>query len=129
MTDSNEIQYLSPLQRGQGWRARKGPQSPNTSGFRATGFRILLEPAAVEETTESGIILVAKTIDKEKSVGVICRVVEIGWDAWADKSTDFCDVGDKVLVGQYTGKFHTSEKDGKEYRFVADLDILSTLED
>jgi co-chaperonin GroES (HSP10) len=117
-------------QRGEaGWRAEKGPQGSNESGLRATGHRLLLATMEVEEVSPGGIIYAKKTVDKEKTAAVVCRVVEIGHDCWRDKVADFCQVGDRVLVGMYTGKFHTSEKDGKEYRFVADLDIISPLED
>ena len=58
----------------------------------------------------------------------MATVVEIGQDCWFDKSTDYCAVGDKVLVGQYTGKFHKSLLDGKEYRFVNDTDIITPVE-
>ena len=50
-----------------------------------------------------------------------------GYDAWADKATDFCQVGDRVLVGKYTGMFSTSPVDGKRYRFINDLDIITPL--
>ena len=117
------IEYLHP-----GWRTEnKGPNPDNKSGFRATGHRILLVPEKVEEKTQSGIILAAKTVHAEEQIAVICTVLEIGPDAWADKSTDYCDVGDRVLIGQYVGKFHTSPVDGQKYRFVSDLDIISPL--
>lgn len=110
-----------------GWRGRKGPQAGNTSGFRATGHRLLLLPDPVETKTESGIVLTAKVIDQDRSKGVWATVLEIGCDAWSDKSTDYCDVGDRVLIGEFTGKFHTSPRDGQEYRFVNDLDIITAL--
>jgi co-chaperonin GroES (HSP10) len=113
------------LFRPKGWRADKGPQRSNTSGLRATGHRLLLLEAPAEEVTSGGIVLARKTVDKEKIRQVVCTVVEIGHDAWSDKSTDFCDVGDKVLVGEYTGKLHESHLDGKSYRFLNDLDVIS----
>lgn len=122
-------EQLKPSLRPAGWRAAKGPQAENTSGFRATGHRLLLVSEAVEETTAGGIVLAKATIDKERSANVYATVVEIGHDAWADKSTDYCGIGDKVLIGQYTGKFEVSPRDGKEYRFVTDLDIISTVEE
>ena len=116
--------YLEP-----GWRAPlKGPNPENKSGFRATGHRILLVPEEVEKKTASGIVLVDKTVHAEQQRAVVATVLEIGPDAWADKSTDYCKVGDRVLIGQYVGKLHESHIDGKTYRFVADLDIISPLE-
>lgn len=110
-----------------GWRARKGPVDSNKSGFRACGHRVLLSPEVVEEKSSGGIVLVSKTVDAEKQRAVICTVLEIGHDCWSDKSTDYCQVGDRVLIGTYTGKFHESPVDGKEYRFVMDTDIITPL--
>jgi co-chaperonin GroES (HSP10) len=115
--------YLQP-----GWRAAlKGPNPENKSGFRATGHRILLVPEVVEKKSAGGLLLVEKTVNAEEQIAVIATVLEIGPDAWSDKSTDYCQVGDRVLIGQYVGKFHTSPIDGKKYRFVADLDIISPI--
>lgn len=115
-------------ERIKGWRAAKGPQVSNTSGFRATGHRILLSIDAVEETTTSGIVLPKKAVKAEQDQAVVATVIEIGYDAWSDKSTDYCDVGDRVLIGQYAGKFHESPVDGKVYRFLNDLDVISPLD-
>lgn len=115
--------YLQP-----GWRAAlKGPNPENKSGFRATGHRILLVPEVVEKKSAGGLLLIEKTVNAEEQIAVIATVLEIGPDAWSDKSTDYCQVGDRVLIGQYVGKFHTSPIDGKKYRFVADLDIISPI--
>lgn len=111
-----------------GWRAGKGPMPHNVSGFRATGHRLLLLSEEVEEVSPGGLILTKKTVDKERVANTRAKVIEIGHDCWSDKSTDFCAVGDMVLVGQYTGKFETGA-DGKEYRFVTDLDIITTIEE
>ena len=110
-----------------GWRAAKGPISTNESGFYATGHRVLLLGDVVEEKTESGIILQRKTVEAEQNISVWATVVEIGCDAWADKSCDFCEVGDRVLVGKYTGMFCESSVDKKIYRFINDLDIITPL--
>lgn len=112
----------------KGWRSAKGPVAENKSGFRATGHRLLLLPDPVEKTTESGIIITEKTVMQDEAKCVIATVIEIGQDAWSDKSTDFCAVGDRVLIGEYVGKLHTSLVDGKRYRFVNDLDIITPLD-
>lgn len=121
-TDREAIYYLH-----KGWRAHKGPQDSNKSGFRATGHRILLKPFEVEQKSAGGIVLVEKTVNQEEQAAVIAIVVEIGNDAWNDKVNDFCQVGDKVLIGMYTGKFHVSPVDGIKYRFVQDLDIITPI--
>lgn len=126
--EAQKIEANKPVNRRQGWRAVKGPQKDNTSGFHATGHRILLLPDVVEEKSAGGIVLVSKTQKAEQDHAVIATVIEIGYDAWTDKSTDYCNVGDRVLIGQYTGKFHESPVDGKLYRFVQDLDIISPID-
>ena len=110
-----------------GWRAAKGPSPENKSGFCATGHRVLLRCEDVEEVTVNGIILPKKAVDAEKNKSVWAEVVEIGPDSWCDKSADYCEVGDRVLVGLYTGIFRNGPHDDKEYRFVNDLDIISRL--
>jgi co-chaperonin GroES (HSP10) len=110
-----------------GWRTEKGPVPSNKSGFRATGHRVLLLCDTVEEKTASGIVLPTKAVDAEKNKSIWATVIEIGPDAWSDKCADYCEVGDRVLVGLYTGMFRTGPHDGQEYRFVNDLDIISPL--
>jgi len=116
-----------PAQMELGLGVPKGHTGWRKSGFSATGHRLLLEPEATETSTESGIILASKTVAQDKARCVWATVLEVGHDAWSDKSTDFCEVGDKVLVGEYTGKFHISPVDGKEYRFINDLDVITPL--
>lgn len=112
-----------------GWRARKGPQAENKSGFRAVGHNVLLLPDETKKYSEGGIELIEKTVEAEKNHAVWAVVVEIGPGCWGDQVADYADVGDRVLVGQYTGKFHESPVDGKTYRFLKDLDVISPLVD
>jgi co-chaperonin GroES (HSP10) len=118
---------IAPAVGELGWRGPKGPYAGNLSGFRATGHRVLLLADPVEEKTSGGIILQSKTVQAEENLAVWATVVEVGHDAWADKSTDYCQVGDRVLIGQYVGKFHDSPVDKRRYRFVNDLDIITPL--
>jgi co-chaperonin GroES (HSP10) len=119
------VSKLPPELRKQGWRGLKGPMPSNGSGFHATGHRLLLVSTEVETVSAGGIVLAQKTVDKERSANVFATIVEVGYDAWSDKTTDYAGVGDKVLVGQYAGKFHVSPLDGKEYRFLSDLDVIT----
>ncbi len=119
--------FYAKVKGTHGWRAHKGPQASNQSGFRATGHRLLLLPDPAETTTAGGIVLTTKIVAQDEAKCVWATVLEIGCDAWSDKSTDFCDVGDRVLIGEFTGKFHTSPRDSKRYRFVNDLDIITPL--
>jgi co-chaperonin GroES (HSP10) len=116
-----------PTERKQGWRAEKGVHQANTSGFHAQGHMLLLLERPVETVTSSGIVIPEAVADKERTRATVARVVEIGHDCWTDKTTDYCEVGDDVLIGMYVGKLQRSDVDGQMYRFVKDLDIIATV--
>ena len=109
------------------WRTFKGPHPGNTSGFRACGHNLLLLPEQIQETSAGGIVFITKTQEAEKNHQVWATIVEIGPGCWDDQAHDFAEVGDKVLIGQYVGKFHKSEVDGLEYRFIKDMDVITPL--
>ncbi len=112
----------------EGFRTKKGYNEGNKTGLHAIGTMVLLQPLPVETKTESGLLLAPSVAMNERNRGVICKVIEIGPGCWTDQEHDFCEVGDWVLVGTYVGKFQKSYIDGKEYRLVRDLDILTFVE-
>ena len=82
---------------------------------------ILLKQTEAEETTASGIILATTT--KEKPA--IYEVVAAG-PGTKDVAVTVA-VGDKVVVGKYTGS--EIKLDGEEYKFVKQDDILAVVTD
>ena len=82
---------------------------------------ILLKAAEAQETTASGIILATTT--KEKPA--IYEVVAAGPGTKDVEVT--VKVGDKVVVGKYTGS--EIKLDGEEYKFVKQEDILAVVTD
>ena len=82
---------------------------------------ILLKQTEAEETTASGIILATTT--KEKPA--IYEVVAAGPGTKDVEVT--VKVGDKVVVGKYTGS--EIKLDGEEYKFVKQEDILAVVTD
>ena len=78
---------------------------------------ILLKSAEAEATTSSGIILATTT--KEKPA--IYEVMSAGPDVKEVK------VGDKVVVGKFTGS--EIKLDGVEYKFVKLEDVLAVVTD
>ena len=86
--------------------------------------KVVLKSAAVEETTKSGILLTGSAKEKPQ----MSEVVAVGPGGIVDgkevKMT--VKVGDKVIVGKYTG---TEVKlDGEEYSIVSQSDILAIVE-
>ena len=81
--------------------------------LRPTADNIVLKQTEAEETTSSGIILA--TTAKEKPA--IYEVMSAGPDVKEVK------VGDKVVVGKFTG--NEVKLDGVDYKFVKLEDVLA----
>ena len=84
----------------------------------------MLKAAEAEETTKSGILLAGSAKEKPQ----MSEVVAVGPGGLVDgkeiKMT--VKVGDKVIVGKYSG---TEVKiDGEEYSIVSQSDILAVVE-
>jgi len=89
--------------------------------LRPMADNVLLKATEAEETTSSGIILA--TTSKEKPA--IYEVVAAG--EGTKDVTMTVKVGDKVVVGKYTGS--EIKLDGVEYKFVKQDDILAVVLD
>ena len=85
--------------------------------LRPTADNIVLKQTEAEETTTSGIILATTT--KEKPA--IYEVMSAGPEVKEVK------VGDKVVVGKFTGS--EIKLDGVEYKFVKLEDVLAVVTD
>lgn len=87
--------------------------------------RVLIKTLEAEETTKSGFILAASAQEKPE----ISEVIAVGPGGVVDgeKVEMYLKVGDKVIVGKYSG---TQVKvDGVEYSIVKQSDILAIVED
>lgn len=86
--------------------------------------RVVLKQFKAEEKTRSGIILAASAQEKPE----MYEVVEVGPGGLVDGKEVVMTVavGDRVIVGKYTGT--TVKVDDEEYSIVKQGDILATLE-
>ena len=86
--------------------------------------RIVLVQRAAEEKTQSGIFLTASAQEKPE----IYEVVEVGPGGVIDGNEVKMEVavGDKVLVGKYSGS--KIKLDEQEYTIVRQSDILAIVE-
>ena len=87
--------------------------------------RVVVKPVEAEEKTKTGIILTAASQEKPQ----IAQVVAVGPGGLVDgkEVVMTLKVGDKVIIGKYTG---TEVKlDGTEYTIVSQSDILAVVED
>ena len=86
--------------------------------------KVVLKSAQVEETTKSGILLTGRAKEKPQ----MSEVVAVGPGGLVNgkEVVMTVKVGDRVIVGKYTG---TEVKiDGTEYTIVSQSDILAIVE-
>ena len=92
--------------------------------LRPLADRVVLKQNAAEERTSSGIFLTASAQEKPE----VYEIVEVGPGGTVDGNEVkmIVEVGQKVLVGKYTG---TKVKlDEVEYTIVRQNDILAVIE-
>lgn len=93
--------------------------------FKPNADRVVVEAAAAEERTASGLYI-PDTAKEKPQQGV---VVAVGPGKFADQTGNVIPmsvkVGDQVLYSKYGGTEVTVE--GKEYLIMRDSDILGTL--
>ena len=87
--------------------------------FKPNEDRVLVEPAAAELKTASGIII-PDTAKEKPQKG---KVIAVG-DSIKDKPVTV-KVGDQILYGKYSGTELTI--DGKEYLIMRNSDIFGTI--
>jgi co-chaperonin GroES (HSP10) len=99
----------------------------NESGITPLGHRIVVLPEEVESKTESGIILHAKSTEREEMAQTKGVVIAIGEDAYNDTPSKWCREGDAVIFAKYSGLLWDGH-DGKKYRVLNDLDIVAIID-
>ena len=86
--------------------------------------KVVLKAAEVEETTKSGILLTGSAKEKPQMSEVVA--VGPGGMVNGNEVKMTVKVGDKVIVGKYTGT--EVRIDGEEYSIVSQSDILAVVE-
>ena len=106
--------------------AEKATQLP-----RPMGYRLLCLVPEVEDKFESGILKPESMVKTEEHSTVVLFVVELGPDAYSDKtrfpSGPWCRKGDFVLTRAYAGtrlKIH-----GRELRIINDDSVEAVVQD
>ena len=106
----------------------------NKSGITPVGLSILVEPEQVEETTASGIIVATPSeLEREQlrqTDGVVLAVGPIAFYDERDGRNNViprCKVGDRIVMKAYAGMMRKGT-DGRQYRIIADSDVIGVLE-
>ena len=101
----------------------------NKSGIKPVGLSLVIEPDQVAETTESGIVLgTPEQLEREQLRQTDGLVLAIGSMAFFDEKEVRCKVGDRVVMKAHAGMMRKGT-DGKQYRIIADSDVIGILEE
>ena len=86
--------------------------------------RVVVKMTEAEETTKSGIVLAASAQEKPQ----IAEVVAVGPGGLVDGNEVemYVKVGDKVIIGKYSGQ--EVKMDKEEYTIVRQAEILAIVE-
>lgn len=99
--------------------------------INAVGFRVLVEPDAVVEESQGGIVIVSDT-KLEKGATTRGTVKSIGPEAFRafnrnagfEQYVPWVGVGDVVYYAKYSGKWIDDPDTGIEYLMINDEDIV-----
>jgi len=118
----------------------------NESGIYPCGNRALVKADDLEETTEQGIIIPQKVLDRHQVSACYGYVVALGPDCFKHTtenvyrdnapterrvrgySEPFAKVGDRIAFAIYAGLTQTG-KDGVEYKIINDEDITCLVDE
>jgi len=97
---------------------------------KPTGYRLLVKPFELSETTAGGIILPQDVHHKESLASITAEVVAMGSDAYADKTRfpngPYCNVGDFIMMQAYSGvRFDVGDE---HYRLINDDSVQAVVE-
>ena len=99
-------------------------ESLNGSGIWPVGYRVLVKPDPIEETTKGGIIIAETIRDAHGQAQTTGTLVAAGPDAWREFLGKWAKVGDKVVYAKYGGLV-IAGLDGAEYRLLNDEQITA----
>jgi|TARA_R110000803_G_scaffold28535_4_gene65895 chaperonin GroES len=94
------------------------------------GYRLLLKPRDVSNTTRGGIILTDELVEHAKFSCVVSQIVSMGPDCYKDHTkaqTEWAKVGDWVLTGKYVGLKFVYEKE--TYSVINDDEVIAIVPD
>ena len=98
---------------------------------KPTGWRILILPYTLPQSTKGGVILSDETRERNQLATNVGYVVSLGPDAYRDElkfpDGPWCKSGDWVMFGRYAGSRFKIE--GAEPRLLNDDEILAVVDD
>ena len=108
---------------------------------KPSGWRILVGPIKIMDTTEGGILLTLKSVEEKEYLRYIGKILAVGSDCYRHTKfqggvsietrtpTPWAKVGDIVIVGQYAGQTLRVKSDGEVHslKLLNDDEILAVV--
>lgn len=98
---------------------------------KPTGWRILILPYVLPQTTKGGVLISEETRERSQLATTVGYVVSLGPDAYKDETKfsdgPWCKEGDWVMFGRYAGS--RFKIDGAEPRLLNDDEVLAVIKD
>lgn len=91
---------------------------------------VLVRVGSVGEESRGGLIVPQQQQEYAQSANCVGTVVKYGPSAWKDYknlSGAQAQIGDRVLFKQFGGEVYNNRKDGGQYRFINDNDVLAVV--
>lgn len=94
----------------------------NTSGIWPVGYRVLVKPDPIRETTAGGIYIAETVRDSRHQAQTTGVFVCAGEFAWKEYQSAWAKPGDRVIFARYGG-LDLEGADGEKYRLLNDEQI------
>ena len=106
-------------------KSEKEPKLP-----KPTGWRLLVLPFKMKETTKGGLVLAETTLEKQQVASQVGLVMAMGPQCYKDKERypegPWCKEKDWVMFARYAGS--RIKIDGGEMRLLNDDEVLATID-
>ena len=97
---------------------------------RPTGWRMLVLPFKIKETTKGGLVLAETTLERQQVASQVGLVMAMGPQCYKDKERypegPWCKEKDWVMFARYAGS--RIKIDGGEMRLLNDDEVLATID-
>ena len=97
---------------------------------KPTGWRLLVLPFKMKETTKGGLVLAETTLERQQVASQVGLVIAMGPQCYQDKERypegPWCKEKDWVMFARYAGS--RIKIDGGEMRLLNDDEVLATID-
>jgi chaperonin GroES len=118
LTPNNKLVGVKPTEKEE-------PKLP-----KPTGWRLLVLPFKMKETTKGGLVLAETTLEKQQVASQVGLVMAMGPQCYKDKERypegPWCKEKDWVMFARYAGS--RIKIDGGEMRLLNDDEVLATID-